>query len=112
MLVRRKNKIVGKLDLAIEVFAAAFGVELNDIVRHNGFHFMLMMVPHAMHACGGSIAETACHMVVFGAIVELNVPTHRNEEYHKGHQKGTDLQDSFFHGTKVGKKDEWCRFFV
>ena len=50
VLIRRKNKVVGELDFAVEVLAAAFGVELQDIVRQSSFHFMLMMVTPAMHA--------------------------------------------------------------
>ena len=46
----KKNVVVSKLNLALEVIAAAFGIELHDIVRQSGFHFMLMMVTPAMHA--------------------------------------------------------------
>ena len=86
MFVRRKNIVVGELDLAIEVLAATFGVELYDIQWRNGFHLMIMMVPHAMHAFGGGITEAAHDVVVFGAVMELHVPTHRDEQHRKGHQ--------------------------
>ena len=33
VLVRRKNVVVSKLDLAVEVVAAAFGVEMEDLVK-------------------------------------------------------------------------------
>ena len=112
VFVRRKNEVVGELDLAVEVFAAAFGIKLHDIVRQSGFHFMLMMVIPAMHAVVGCIAQTACHVVVFGAIMELHIPTDRDKQHGKGHQEGTDLQQSLFHGAKVGKKVELCRIFV
>ena len=108
----RKNEVIGKLDFAIKVIAAAFGIELHDIVRQSGFHFMLVMVTPAMHAVIGCIAQAACHVVVFGAIVELHIPTDRDKQHGKGHQEGTDLQQSFFHGAKVGKKVELCRIFV
>ena len=112
LFVRRKNEVVGELYLAVEVIAAAFGIELHDIVRQSGFHLMLMMVTPAMHAVVGCIAQAARHVVVFGAIVELHIPTDRDKQHGKGHQEGTDLQQSFFHGAKVGKKMELCRLFV
>ena len=85
VFVGRKNIVVGKLHLAVEVFATAFGVELYNIVRRNSFRFMLMMVPYAMHTIRSSIAETAPHVMVFSAIVELHVPSCRDEQHHKGH---------------------------
>ena len=112
LFVKRKNEVVGELDLAVEVIAAAFGIELHDIVRQSRFHFMLVIVIPAMYAVVGCIAQTACQMVVFGAIVELHIPTNRDKQHGKGHQEGTDLQQSFFHGAKVGKKVELCRIFV
>ena len=62
---------------------------------------MLMMVPYAMHTIRSSIAETAPHVMVFSAIVELHVPSCRDEQHHKGHQKGADMQQPFFHAAKV-----------
>lgn len=112
LFLRRKNEVIGKLDLAVEVIAAAFGIELHDIVRQSGFHFMLVVVIPAMHAVVGCIDKAACRMVFFGAIMELHIPTDRDKQHGKGHQKGTDLQQSFFHGAKVGKKVELCRIFV
>ena len=85
VFVRRKNEAVGELDLAVEVIAAAFGIELHDIVRQSGFHFMLMIVSQTMHTIRGSIAETAHHVMVFGAIMELHVPAYRNQQHRKGH---------------------------
>ena len=112
VFVRRKNEVVGELDLAIEVIAAAFGIELHDIVRQSGFRFMLVIVIPAMHAFVGCIEKAACRMVLFGAIVELHIPTDRDKQHDEGHQKGADLQQSLFHGAKVGKKVELCRFFL
>jgi hypothetical protein len=112
LFLRRKNEVIGELYLAVEVIAAAFGIELHDIVRQSGFHFMLMMVTPAMHAVVGCIDKATCRMVVFSAVMELHIPTYGNEQHDKGHQKGTDLQQSLFHGAKVGKKVELCRIFV
>ena len=33
VLVRRKNVVVGKLDLAVEIIATAFGIEMKDLVK-------------------------------------------------------------------------------
>ncbi len=112
LFVRRKNEVIGELNFAVEVIAAAFGIKLHDIVRQSGFHLMLVMVIPAMYAVVGCIAQTARHVVVFGAIVELHIPTDRDKQHGKGHQEGTDLQQSLFHGAKVGKKVELCRIFV
>ncbi len=112
VFVRRKNKVIGELDFAVEVLTATFGVELYDILRQRGFHFVLMMVIPAMHAFVGCIEKAACRMVLFGAIMELHVPTDRDKQHDEGHQERTDLQQSLFHGAKVGKKVELCRFFL
>ena len=112
VFVRRKNKVIGELDFAVEVLTATFGVELYDILRQRGFHFVLMMVLPAMHAVVGGIAQTPRRMVIFGAVMELHIPPDRDKQHGKGHQEGTDLQQSFFHGAKVGKKVELCRFFL
>ena len=98
----RKNVVVGELDQAFEVLAAAFGIELKSVLMHK-MSLMLMFVGKAMHTRFCRIDKTAAQMVVFGAIVELHVPTHRDEEHHKGHHQRTNLQDSFFHAAKVQK---------
>ena len=105
----RKNIVVGELDLAVEILAAAFGVELHDVVLHDGFRFMLMlvMVPHAMLAGSGSITEATRQVMVFGAVVELHVPADRDEQHREGHQKGADLQQPFFHAAKI---ENFCIF--
>ena len=33
VLVRRKNVVVSKLDLAVEIIATAFGIEMKDLVK-------------------------------------------------------------------------------
>ena len=81
VFVRRKNIVVGELDLAIEVLAAALGVELNGILWRSGFHLMIIMMPHAMHALGGGITEATHDVMVFGTIVELHVPTDRDKQH-------------------------------
>lgn len=85
LLVRRKNEVVGELDLAVEVIAAAFGIEMEDLVKRDRLRFVLMMVTQAMHAFRGGIAETARHVVVLGAVMELHVPSHRDKQHHKSH---------------------------
>ena len=54
----RKNVVVGKLYLAFEVLAAAFGVELYAMLRH-GVGFMLVLVTEAVHTRLRSIDKTA-----------------------------------------------------
>lgn len=104
MFVGRKNEVVGKLDLAVEVLTTAFGLELDDIERLDGLRFLvIMMVPQAMHACCGSVTEAAGHVMIFGAIMELHVPSDRDKQHRKGHQKGADLQQPLFHGRKSTK---------
>ena len=88
MFVRRKNEVVGKLDLAVEVLTTAFGVELDDIVLQDHLCFLvLVMVPQAMHACCGSVTEATRHVMIFGAIMELHVPSDRDKQHHESHQK-------------------------
>ena len=106
MFVGRKNEVVGELNQALEILTAAFGVELKPVLMYKmGFMFVFMAM--AMRTRLGRINETAGQMMVFGAIVELYVPTHRDEQHHKGHHQGTDLQDSFFHAAKIGKIILW-----
>ena len=102
MFVNRKNIAVGELDLAVEIVAAAFGIELESIklpkVRF-GFFVLLLMVK-AMHTMVCHCTKAARQLVVFGAVMELHVPTYRDEQHRKGHKKGTDLQQPLFHGCK------------
>ena len=96
----RKNKIVGELDFALEIFAAAFRIEL-DFMRLREMDFVFVLMLKAMQTRLRRIAETARQMMVFGAIVELHVPSHRDEEHHESHQKRTGFQPMFFHGAKI-----------
>ena len=84
LFVGRKNVVVGELNLAFEVLAAAFGVELDSVLWHS-VGLMLVLMAMAMHARLCRVNEAAHHMMVFGAIVELHVPSHRDEEHHNGH---------------------------
>ena len=74
VFVGRKNEVVGELDLAVEVLAAAFGVELEAVLWHS-VGFMLMLVAMTMHARFCRINKTARQVMVFSAIVVLHVPT-------------------------------------
>ena len=89
----RKNVVVGELDLAVEVLAAALGAEVGDIVRQVRFLVLLLvvvMMPQAMHTRRCSIDEATRKVVVFSAIMELYIPPDRNEQHHEGQQKRTD----------------------
>ena len=104
VFVNRKNIVVGELDLAIEIVAAAFGIELDPIKLpkvHFGF-FMLLLMVKAMHTMVCHCTKAARQQVVFGTVMELHVPTHRDEQHHECHQKGADVQQPFFHGAKIG----------
>ena len=58
VFLRRKNVVVGELNLAFEVLAAAFGVELYAMLRHS-IGFMLVLVTEAVHTRLRSIDKTA-----------------------------------------------------
>ena len=70
----KKNVVVSKLNLAFEVLATAFGVELEAVLWHS-VGFMLMLVAMTMHARICRINKTARQVMVFSAIVVLHVPT-------------------------------------
>ena len=70
----RKNVVVGELDQAFEVLAATFGIELQAMVLYK-MNLMFVFVGQAMHTRFCRIDKTAAQMVVFGAIMELHVPT-------------------------------------
>ncbi len=102
MFLRRKDEVV-KLYDALKIFAAAIGVELKFVFMLKvGLVFMLVAQTMRTQFC--RFAETTRQAMVFGAIVEAHVPTHGDEEHHKSHHQGTNLQDSFFHAAKVRKK--------
>ena len=97
----RKNEVVGELNDAFEILAAAFGIELKHILMHK-MGLVLVLMPQTMQTRLRCLSEAARQMMVFGAIMELHVPTHRDEKHHKGHHQGADLQNSFFHAAKIG----------
>ena len=94
------------MNLTVEIIATAFFIEMHDIkmfLKLNDIHVMVRMVLAVLAKARG-IAETAQQMMVFGAIVEIHVPTHRNEKHQKRHQKGSYLQNAFFHAAKIIKQ--------
>ena len=102
VFVWRKNKVVGELDFAVEVLAAAFGIELESIQLPKvciGF-FVLMFMVETMQTMVDHCTKAARQLVVFGTVMELHVPSNRHEQHRKSHQKGTDLQQPLFHGCK------------
>ena len=71
----RKNEIVGKLDFALEVLAAALCIELCFMrLREMGLMVVLMVVAMQARLC--RLAETPRKTMVCCAIMELHVPTH------------------------------------
>ena len=85
MLLGRKNKVVGELDFAVEIFTATFWF-ITDCIRLCSMEaYVFMFVVAAMQARLSRLAEAARHLMCFGAIMELHVPAHRNEKHHKGH---------------------------
>ena len=103
LFLRRKNEVVRELDDALKAFATTFGIEMNlFLLRKVGFVSMLMV--KAMQARFCRIDEATCQLVIFGAIMELDIPADGNEQHHKCHQTRADLQQSLFHGAKIQKK--------
>ena len=98
----RKNEVVGELDFALEVLAAAFRIEL-DFMRLREMSLVFVLMLKAMQARLRRLAEAPRQVMLCRAIMELHVPTYRDEKHRKGHQKGTDLKQSFFHGRKGTK---------
>ena len=90
----RKSETIGELYLAAEIVAATFRLEMYC----NGMVFM-----HFMRLDRRSQADTARELTARPAIMESHVPAYRDEQHHKGHQKRTNLQKSFFHGAKIMK---------
>ena len=114
MLFGRKNEVFGKLYLAFEVVAAAFGIELEfrGLCKICFGCYMVVLMVEAMQARLCCRVETTRQLVRLGAIVELDVPPNRDEQHHKGHQKRTDLQQTFFHGAKIGNSSFYFGFLL
>ena len=87
MLVRRKNVVVGELDLAVEVVAAAFLFEMKHIVLCCMTSFVLMLMLKAMGTrLRRRDAKAPRKVVILGAVMEFHVPSHRDKQHRKGHQ--------------------------
>ena len=113
LFLRRKNEVISKLDLAVEVVATAFGIELESIQLPKVCFglFVLMFMVEAMQTMVYHRTKAARQLVIFGAVMELHVPTDRDKQHRKGHQKGTDLQQPLFHGCKNREKGAIVSFF-
>ena len=100
MFFKRKNIVVSELDDALKAFATTFGIEMNLFLLHKvGFVSMLMV--KAMQARLRCIDEATRQLMVFGAVMELDIPSNRDEQHDNSHQKGADLQQPFFHAAKI-----------
>lgn len=89
VFVWRKKVVVRELDLAVEVLAATFGAELDDIVRQVRFLVLMLvfvMMSQAMHTLRNSIDETTRKVMVFSTIVKLHVPPDRDKQHRESHQ--------------------------
>ena len=87
LFLRRKNEVISKLDLAVEIVAAAFGAELECIVLPKmcfGF-FVLKFMVKAMQTMVYHCTEAARQLMVFGAVMELHVPSDRDKQHHECH---------------------------
>ena len=74
VLFGRKNEVVGELDFALKVLAAAFGIELDFMLLcETGLVFMLMV--EAMRTRLRCIDEATRQVMLRRAIVEFHVPT-------------------------------------
>ena len=105
LFFRRKSVIVSELNLAVEIFAAAFCIKMNDLemfLKFSNIHVMVRMVL-AVFAKARRIAKTAQNMMVFGAIVEIYIPAYRNKGHQKCNQQGSYLQNAVFHAAKIVK---------
>ena len=87
LFLRRKNEVISKLDLAVEVVAAAFGIELESIQLPKVCFglFVLMFMVEAMQTMVYHCTKAARQLVVFGAIMELHIPSDRDKQHHECH---------------------------
>ena len=104
-LFRCKYVLISELYLAIEVVAAALGIEM----RRRGMVLVAFLaalgVTEALCVHWQTHSDVACHRVARRAVMEAHIPTDRDEQHHKGQQKTTDLQQTFFHGRKNTKSN-------
>ena len=66
--------------------------------------FMSMLMVKAVQARFSRIDKATRQLMVFGAVMELDIPADGDEQHHKCHQTRADLQQSLFHGAKIQKK--------
>lgn len=68
--------------------------------------FVSMLMVKAVQARFSRIDKATRQLMVFGAVMELDIPTDGDEQHHKCHQTRADLQQPLFHGTKIQKKTQ------
>lgn len=101
----RERELVGKANLFLEIFAAAFGIEM----PHQKVFFklmdvhVLMVMSKTMFAEHGSVAETAHQVVILSAKMKIDVQSVSNEQHIYCQQNTADLKEFSFHGTKLKK---------
>ena len=71
------------------------------LLQRMGFVSMLMV--KAMQARLCRIDEATRQLMVFGAVMELDIPADGDEQHHKRHQTRANLQQPFFHAAKIQK---------
>ena len=102
LFLGRKNEVVSKLDNALKAFATTFGIKMNLSLLHRD-DFVSMLMVKAVQARFSRIDEATCQLVVFSAVMELDIPADGDEQHHKCHQTRSDLQQPLFHGAKIQK---------
>ena len=95
--------MVGKTNLSLKVFAAAFGVEmphLKMILKLMGMHVVVVM-SQTMFTEHRGVAETGHQVVIFIAKMKIDVQSMSDKQHIKRHQKRPDLKDFSFHGANL-----------
>ena len=114
-----KNEAVGKLDHLVEVLAAAFGVELQQVVVRSGVGgfamvmglFMVVLMFQAMLAKFRGLAEASQQGMGLGTIVELDVPIGGDQQHQQGDDNGSYFEHGFFHAAKIQNSSSTASFF-
>ena len=103
-LFRCKYVLIGELYLAVEVVAAALGIEM----RGHGMVLVAFLAALGVTAALGvhwrTRPDVARHRVARRAVMEAHIPADRDEQHYEGHQQRTDLQQALFHGCKNTEK--------
>ena len=100
-----KRELVGKTNLSLKIFAAAFGIEmphLEMILKLMGVH-MVVVMSQTMLAEQGGVAETGHQVMVFRAKVKVDIQPKGHKQHVKCHQNASDLKDFSFHGANIKK---------